>query len=269
MATIISELASNNTLHSFMSSPSEILIDKAKDIILNSQQLVAFSGAGLSAESGIATFRDHKTGALWDKYDPTQLASQEGFNQDRGLVIDWYNWRRKNIHAVAPNAAHQTLASTQTSINQGWTHVTQNVDNLLERAGLDADKVIHLHGTITRNHCNNDNCDFSEAVDLANPKALQLCPKCKQDYLRPSVVWFGEALPDQAWYQAQNACSNCDTLLVIGTSAQVYPAANLIPIAKQAGAKVIVVNTQSSGASNIANVELIGAAGEILPQLIE
>lgn len=252
-----------------MNLPTEDLINSARDIIKQSERIVAFSGAGLSAESGIATFRDHKTGALWDKYDPTQLASQEGFRHDRKLVIDWYNWRRQNIQAVKPNSAHQALAKTKTLQNQTWQHVTQNVDNLLERSGLDEEQVIHLHGTITRNHCNSGNCDFSEQVDLANPSPLSQCPQCNNDYLRPSVVWFGEALPDHAWGKAQDACSNCDTLVVIGTSAQVYPAANLIPIAKQAGAKIIVVNTQSSGASGIANIELIGAAGDILPQLID
>ena len=248
------------------SLPSQI--EQARTLIKQSKNITAFSGAGLSAESGIATFRDKDTGALWDKYDPTHLASQAGFQENQRLVIDWYNWRRQNIAKVTPNPAHEMLATTANDQQRCWYHVTQNVDNLLERAGVPEKEVIHLHGTITKNHCNSPNCNFQETVDLSQPPELQLCPQCQNDHMRPSVVWFGESLPDTAWNRAMEASAQCDLLLVIGTSAQVYPAANLIPTAKQAGAAIIVINTQPSGASAIADIELIGAAGEILPALL-
>jgi len=223
--------------------------------------MVSFSGAGLSAESGVPTFRDAATGGLWAKHDPMRLASPEGFRADPKLVIEWYAMRRRAVASAQPNPAHVALAQ-----RTDMTHVTQNVDDLLERAGAPPDDVIHLHGLIGRDHCMS-RCGFDEVVDMHDPPGLRDCPACGAP-VRPGVVWFGESLPPEAWMQAERAVQGCDLLLVIGTSAAVYPAAGLISVASHAGAKVIVINTQSSGASASADLELIGPAGEILPAIL-
>lgn len=233
---------------------------RGREILASATRIVSFSGAGLSAESGVATFRDAESGGLWTKHDPMRLASPEGFADDPNLVMDWYAQRRRSVAEAAPNPAHQALASQPDMI-----HVTQNVDDLLHRAGADGEQVIQLHGTIARDHCH-ARCGFEEAIDLANPPALRDCPNCGQP-LRPGVVWFGESLPMETWQRAEKACAECDVLLVIGTSAEVYPAAGLIGLAKSNEAGIIIINTQSSGASHLADVELIGKAGEIVPKL--
>jgi NAD-dependent deacetylase len=233
------------------------VIDTARRIIEQAQRVVSFSGAGLSAESGVGTFRD--ADGLWAKYDPTRLASPQGFAEDPELVISWYAERRRRMAAARPNPAHAALAARPDLV-----HVTQNVDDLLERAG--ARDVIHLHGTIGADRCHRS-CGHRETIDLAHPPPLRACPKCG-DRMRPAVVWFGEALPADAWVAAERACSASGVLLVIGTSAVVYPAAGLIGLARSAGSSVIIVNTEPSEASSLAEVELLGKAGEIVPKLL-
>jgi len=236
------------------------VIEQARRIIAQVSRVVSFSGAGLSAESGIPTFRDAQTGGLWEKHDPMRLASPQGFAADPQLVSEWYAHRRRAIAEAQPNGAHLALSRRSNMI-----HVTQNVDDLLHRAGTE--HVIQLHGTIAHDRCNGD-CGFREAVDMTDPPALRSCPQCG-DQLRPAVVWFGEALPSDAWEEAERVCSECEVLLVIGTSAAVYPAAGLIGLAKSAGAKIIIVNTQSSDASSLADVELLGKASEVVPALLD
>ena len=233
------------------------MIETARGIIKHAQRLVSFSGAGLSAESGVGTFRDPD--GLWARYDPTRLASPAGFAEDPELVISWYGDRRRRIARAAANPAHEALAARRDIV-----HVTQNVDNLLERAG--ARDVIHLHGTIAADRCH-ARCGHREAIDLADPPPLRPCPACG-DRLRPDVVWFGEPLPADAWAAAERACRECDALLVIGTSAVVYPAAGLIGLAESCGAGIVIVNKEPSGASELADVELLGQAGAIVPQLL-
>jgi len=238
----------------------EDLIQQATQKINKAHRPVSFSGAGLSAESGIATFRDKSDeDALWSKFDPMQLASQEGFAADPVMVIDWYNYRRKTLAAANPNDAHRKLAGLN-----GWIHITQNVDHLLEAAGADEESVLHLHGTLLEDHCNSG-CGHSERVNLESALPLRKC-QCGQ-YMRPSVVWFGESLPVHVMERALAATEKADLMLVVGTSAQVYPAAGLIDIAKSNGAEVIVVNTESSGVVEDGVIELVGPAGEILPLL--
>lgn len=234
------------------------MLDQAQEMLRSATRIVSFSGAGLSAESGIPTFRDAQTG-YWAKYDPTQLATPEGFERDPELVINWYNDRRRQMSEIKPNPAHVALAA-----HPEITHVTQNIDDLLHRAG--AMNIVQLHGTITSDRCHAV-CGYEEVVDLHNPPGLRDCPACGA-HLRPSVVWFGEMLPQRAWVEAEQACTNCEVLLVIGTSAEVYPAAGLIDFAHSAGAKIIVINTRPSAASGAADIELIGPAGKILPQVL-
>lgn len=235
-------------------------IESAIAKIKSAKRPVSFSGAGLSAESGIATFRDKSEHALWSKFDPAQLASQQGFSENPGRVIDWYNWRRKTAAEAEPNAAHKTLGA-----QSNWLHITQNVDQLLEAGGASENDVIHLHGTITRDHCNSP-CGYTELVDLANPKGLHNCPDCG-DYLRPSVVWFGEALPEAELLRAADAVQETDLMLVVGTSAAVMPAARLIDIARENGADIVIVNTEQTATAADSDIELIGKAGDLLVKL--
>ena len=249
------------------SVPNKSILNDARRLVAAAKRLVCFSGAGLSAESGVPTFRDAHSvsGALWSKYVPMTLASPEGFARDPHAVIEWYGWRRRTVAAAEPNAAHRALATAETRWRERFLNVTQNVDDLLHRAG--GENIVQLHGSMAVDHCHN-RCGWSERIDLANPPALRACPDCG-DRVRPGVVWFGESLPPQSWQAAENAVSQCDVLLVVGTSAVVYPAAGLISLAKSASAKIIVVNTQSSGATRLADVELLGPAAQLVPHLFE
>jgi NAD-dependent deacetylase len=188
-----------------------------------------------------------------------KLASPEGFRADPDLVIEWYNWRRRLVAAAAPNAAHRALAGPREIVN-----VTQNVDDLLDRAG--ARNIIRLHGTLTHDRCHR-RCGHRAVVDLADPPPRRACPQCGAP-LRPDVVWFGESLPAEAWVKAEEVCADCDLMLVVGTSAVVSPAAGLIGVAKSAGARIVVINTERGVASGLADVECIGPAGDLLPALL-
>jgi NAD-dependent deacetylase len=236
---------------------------EARKILSRSRTVAAFSGAGLSAESGLSTFRDPNPDSLWARFDPTELASVQGFEANPERVIDWYNWRRGMHTSVKPNAGHRALAS-QTRMIQ----ITQNVDHLLEQAGVLPEHVYHLHGSILHDRCHNPSCEYIEQVNLERPTTLSACPKCG-DRMRPAVVWFGESLPEQTWKRAQRLCMEIDCLLVIGTSATVYPAAGLIALAKQHGSRVIVVDPNLGVADSEANVYLAGLAGEVLPKMLD
>jgi len=232
------------------------LLNDAVAALQNASRPVSFSGAGLSAESGIPTFREAQTG-LWARYDPMTLASPGGFAADPELVISWYNGRRRAIAAAQPNPAHLAMAQRADIV-----HITQNVDDLLERAG--AGDIVHLHGSINRDRCS-AGCGHREAVDLAAPLPLRPCPQCGRP-MRPDVVWFGEQLPRIEWLRADELAAHADVFIVIGTSAQVYPAAGLITTARTAGAKIIVINIEPGVGPGI---RLTGPAGQIVPQLLE
>jgi NAD-dependent deacetylase len=234
----------------------------ARATLARSRRVAVFSGAGLSAESGIATFRGHADDALWSRYNPMELASPEGFAANPERVIAWYNWRRGKLAAARPNAAHVALAAQPRLVE-----ITQNVDDLLERAGVDEARIHHLHGTIGKDRCNAA-CGYEETVDLANPPPLRECPRCGA-YLRPGVVWFGEALPPRVWSEAQSVCAALDCMLVVGTTATVYPAAGLIEMVLAAGGAVISVNTEPTEPFGAQHLDLIGPAGQVLPVLLE
>lgn len=234
------------------------MIDEAARLLAAARRVVSFSGAGLSAESGLATFRGAREG-LWARYDPMTLASRQGFADDPRLVLDWYAWRRRAVAGAEPNAAHRALAA-----RPDFVHVTQNVDDLLERAGARA--VVHLHGRLGADRCHGG-CGWREPIDLADPPPRRACPGCGAP-VRPDVVWFGEPLPADAWSAAEQACASCQALLVIGTSAVVYPAAGLIELARSRGAAVVVVNTEPGAASRLADVEILGPAGEVVPAIL-
>ncbi|MDH4565689.1 NAD-dependent deacylase [Pseudomonas sp. BN414] len=226
----------------------------------NSRHLLIFTGAGVSAESGIPTFRDAQTG-LWAKYRPEELASPEGFQADPQTVWDWYAWRRERCLAVPPNPAHQAIAELQRRLPK-VTLITQNVDGLHQRAGSSAP--LELHGTIHRLKC------FKCQRDGGNwPEDVRRIPRCEcGGLLRPAVVWFGESLPEAVLEAAAEASQDADLFLSIGTSSLVYPAAELPFLAKRHGAYLVEINPQPTPLSARADLCLQGAAGEVMAALL-
>lgn len=173
----------------------------------------------------------------------------------------WYADRRRQMANASPNAAHLSLAARPDISN-----VTQNTDDLLTRAG--AVDLVQVHGDITRDRCH-AGCGYTEPVDMHDPAEHRMCPDCQRDGLRPDVIWFGEGLDMATWQRAETACVHCDTLLVVGTSAVVHPAAGLIEMAKAAGAAIVIVNPDRSAASPLADVELAASADDILPRILD
>lgn len=207
------------------------------------QHVVVFTGAGASAESGIPTFRDALTG-LWERFDPAQLATSEAFRADPALCWGWYEWRRQKVIQAQPNGAHLAIAELFNHVPK-LTVVTQNVDDLHERAG--SQDVIHLHGSLHSPRC--IDCGLAHTLPLSTdglPKDGSRIepPRCSAcgGYVRPGVVWFGEMLPEDAWNAALAAAEECDVFLSIGTSGIVYPAAELPLSALGRGATVIHIN---------------------------
>lgn len=216
-------------------------------------QITVITGAGMSAESGIPTFRDALTG-LWARFDPQHLATPEAFHEDPALVWGWYRWRAALVLRARPNAGHLGLAELEEA-GHDVTVVTQNVDDLHERAG--STRVLHLHGSLFASRCIKCGAapaaePLRENVDAVpaegSREAPPACTACG-GRLRPGVVWFGEGLPESAWLQAQDAVAACDLLLVIGTSNLVYPAAALPLAALEAGTPVLEINPQPTALS--------------------
>ena len=218
------------------------------------------TGAGISAESGIATYRG--PGGLWKKYRAEDLATIRAFERDPTLVWEWYDERRTAMAKADPNAGHLALADLEKR-EPGFTLITQNIDGLHDRAGNK--QILKVHGDIWVLRCLTCGQEgFDGRVPLPD-----LPPRCGcGGMLRPSVVWFGEALPQDVWMDAEDAVRSAEVLLVVGTSATVYPAAGLIDLAKRAGAKIIEVNLEETGYSWQVDFALRGKASEILPELL-
>ena len=233
-------------------------ISRAAEILSKARRVVAFTGAGVSAESGVATFRG--AGGLWEGRPVEEVASPEAFRADPLNVWRFYEERRRNVARVRPNPAHATLARWEERF-PSYTLATQNVDGLHQAAG--ARRVLELHGSLWRVRC--AACG-REREELLVPLP-QLPPHCAQcgGMERPAVVWFGEYLPVDVMTAAQAAAEACEVLVVVGTSAVVYPAAGLVSVAADAGAKVIEVNPQASALAHLADVTLRAPAGEALP----
>ena len=225
-------------------------------------RLVALTGAGVSQESGLRTFRDAQTG-LWAQYKPTELASPEAFQRDPKLVWDWYAWRREAVKGVRPNPGHYALVEIEKLVPQ-FTLITQNVDNLHRFAG--SRNVLELHGNIQRVRCA-DCYTFTEtwADDSESVPRCQVCG----GLLRPDVVWFGEALPRAQLEAAVIAARSCDVFLSIGTSGVVQPAASLAFAAHNRGATVVEINAEPTPLTPKADYVLQGKSGEILPDLVK
>ena len=218
------------------------------------------TGAGVSAESGVPTFRDAQQG-LWAKYDPLELATPEAFQRDPELVWRWYHWRRELVSQAEPNAGHRALSELQDLVPR-LTLVTQNVDGLHQRAG--SRDVIEFHGNLFATRCFSDH----RLIEYADNDTVPKCPDCGA-LARPGVVWFGEAIPETALDSSFAAAADCDVFLSIGTSSLVYPAAGLVAIAREASAATIEVNPNPTEQSDGFTASLRGNAGVILPKLLK
>ena len=264
-------------------------VERAAKLLATKQRICILTGAGISAESGIPTFRDKQTG-LWEHYRAEDLASPSAFARDPKLVWSWYQWRRQLVHDKEPNPAHRALAQWQrlsASVNQQITLITQNVDDLHEQANRleqTTDKVTHLHGHLWRNRCSHCDVVYESKTPMSNrdvesvdketrkpnyhfDESLLHCPHCGS-YIRPDIVWFGESLPVEAWQTAEEAAANCEVFISIGTSSLVYPAAGLAQLAKQNGAKIIEINPDPT-ANDIVDITVAENAGIVIPVLIE
>lgn len=244
--------------------------DKAmRDVLAGARHVVVFTGAGVSAESGIPTFRDALAG-LWERFDAEELATPEAFRRDPDLVWGWYEWRRMLVMRAQPNAAHRAIAELEGRVDR-FTLVTQNVDDLHDRAGSRAP--LRLHGSLFAPRC--FECDEPAPLAPGMPQepesgrrlAPPSCGRCGGK-VRPGVVWFGEALPEAAIARAFEAAESCDVLLSVGTSSLVHPAAQVPWIAKRAGARVIQVNPNATALDEIADLNLRLPAATALPTLV-
>ena len=223
--------------------------------------VAVLTGSGISAESGVPTFRDAQTG-LWARYDPMQLATAEAFGRDPGLVWEWYAWRRELVEKAMPNPGHEALADLERSVTS-FSLVTQNVDGLHRRAG--SRNVVELHCNIWRSKCSREGVVVEPRED--DTEVPPSCPRCGAP-LRPDVVWFGEALPADALGGAFEAAHSCDLFLSVGTSGLVQPAASLPFEALQAGAVVVEVNPEETPLTRHVQYTLRGSAGTVLPALV-
>lgn len=235
-------------------------MEQAREWLAQATSLAVLTGAGISAESGVPTFRG--AGGLWKDYKPEELANPEAFAKNPKLVWEWYNWRREIIAKAVPNGGHRAIVELEKR-KPRFTLITQSVDGLHDRAG--SGKILKLHGDIWRMRCTVCGANWPDRrVPL--PK---LPPHCQCGGLtRPNVIWFGEPLADGMMKEAEHATTFAQVLLVIGTSAAVLPAANLIPHARKAGAKVIEINTEETAASGSVDCVLRGPAGDLLPRLL-
>lgn len=232
------------------------------DQLRGARHIVVFTGAGVSAESGIPTFRDAQTG-LWANYSAEDLATPQAFRRDPVTVWKWYEWRRDLMREARPNPAHLAVAQLERLVEH-VTVITQNVDGLHRKAG--SSDVIELHGNIWDNFC----FDCRQAPASQPASASDGPPHCAHcnGLLRPGVVWFGESLPAQAWHRAEEVSETADVFFCIGTSSLVEPAASLPRYAKSCGCSVIQINPEITAHNGFAQHILRGKAGEILPQLL-
>jgi len=243
-------------VHDF-ESPAETV----RKWLANAASVAALTGAGISAESGIPTFRG--PGGLWRTYRAEDLATPQAFARDPHLSWEWYNWRRGIIATAEPNAGHVALAEVERRL-PSFTLLTQNVDGLHDRAG--SRRILKVHGDIWTLRCT----ACAREWRYERPSLPELPPKCECGGLaRPGVVWFGEGLPEDVWSAAVDAVRAAQVLLVIGTSALVYPAAGLVQLAQSAGAKVVEINVAETPVSAMVDLSWRASATTALPQLIQ
>ncbi|PKL78706.1 MAG: NAD-dependent protein deacylase [Ignavibacteriae bacterium HGW-Ignavibacteriae-4] len=242
-----------------MTTPESI--KKIVELLLVSNNITALTGAGVSAESGIATFRDPE--GLWAKFDPLELASIDGFMSNPERVWSWYQYRVNIVNNAKPNKGHYALAEFN-KLNMNFNLITQNVDGLHQRAG--SENVIELHGSIIRNKC--FSCNEIHEEEILSENLLNYCKYCN-GLIRPDVVWFGEMLPEREIDKAQKLASKTDLFFSIGTSAEVHPAAELPIISKREGAVLIEINPLKTQLSEFADIRIALPSGEAMPLIIE
>lgn len=230
----------------------------AADLLRTAERVTALTGAGISAESGVPTFRGPD--GLWRQFRAEDLATPQAFSRDPRLVWEWYDWRRRKIASVESNPGHMILAKWENVFPQ-FVLITQNVDGLHAKAG--SRNIVELHGNIWKTRCTRDDAvadNFETPLKTIPP----LCPSCGS-LLRPHIVWFGESLDSAVISRAFAASASCDVMLVIGTSAYVQPAASLPIQARESGAKIIEINPEATPLTASADISIRGKAGDILP----
>ena len=248
-----------------------LMLDTCARLLHDSKHPVALTGSGMSAESGIPTFRDSDT-SLWARWAPETLASPTGFRNDKALVWGWYTWRMANVTNASPNAGHLALAELE-RLRPDFAIVTQNVDDLHERAG--SQRIAHLHGGLFQHRCFACARPFEgyevPADAISNPSLRVMPPKCTYcgGYIRPGVVWFGEMIPAGEWKRAEAWIRDSDLVLVVGTSGVVQPAASLVTLARRFGVPIILIDPNETEHSQLADHHLRMAAGIALPALLE
>jgi NAD-dependent deacetylase len=249
-------------MHPPVDGDLQVALEQAVQLLRRAERLAVLTGAGISAESGLPTFRG--AGGLWEGQPVEKVATPEAFKREPRLVWSFYNARRAGVRAVRPNAGHEALVRFEERLgSEKFALITQNVDGLHRVAG--SRRVLELHGNLQRVRCTA--CGIIEDRGLEELPELPKCCQCGQ-LLRPDIVWFGEMLPEDVWSEAQEVVRACQCLMVVGTSANVYPAAGLVLDARYAGASVIEVNLEKTPASHHADVSLLGPSGQVLPSLI-
>ncbi len=246
----------------FLIMASLKISDDLLETIANSKNVAALTGAGVSAESGVPTFRGEE--GLWRNFRAEELATPEAFERDPKLVWEWYDWRRSLIAPLKPNPGHLSLAKFEKRFGQ-FTLITQNVDGLHRLAGS-ADPV-EMHGNIWFTRCTGEGT-VRENRETPLPQIPPLCPECGA-MVRPHIVWFGESLEPAVLARAYKAAEEAEVFFVIGTAAVVQPAASLADIAKNSGAIVVEINPESTPITDIVDISLKGPSGEILPKLLK
>ena len=236
------------------------LSDEIINALRKARSVVVLTGAGVSAESGVPTFRGQE--GLWRNYNPQELATPEAFNKDPTLVWEWYDWRRGLIAPLEPNPAHLAIAELERR-SPSFLLITQNIDGLHKKGG--SKQMLELHGNIWNVRCVAEgNVTENHDVPLQNIPPMCSCGAM----LRPHIVWFGESLDPHILHQSLQAIEACDFLIVAGTSAVVQPSASFPIMARERGATVLEVNMEPTPISSVVNSSLFGKAGELLPQLV-
>jgi NAD-dependent deacetylase len=234
---------------------------RLRAVLGRAERVVAFTGAGISAESGVPTFRG--ADGIWKKMRPEELASMNGFMKNPALVWEWYAHRKQIIGTVKPNAGHAALARME-KVFPHVAVITQNIDNLHRRAG--SSTVLELHGNIERNYCMHCGRSYAD-IEVPLKDGIPTCTQCA-GLIRPDVVWFGEVLPEEEWENSVRASGSADLFLSVGTSAVVYPAASLPLVAKQGGAFLVEVNPEPTPLTEQVDEFLQGPAGVVIPELL-
>ena len=241
---------------------SDLAFQKAVESLASARRVAVFSGAGISAESGVPTFRS--AGGLWERHRLEEVATLDAFQRNPEFVWEFYEARRQAVHEALPNPGHFAIAR-MADLFEEMTTITQNVDGLHQRAG--SRNVLELHGSLWRARCA-ANC--GGVVDPFPFPVASFPPRCAcGNLLRPGVVWFGEVLPEDVWQDAMDASSRSDVVLVVGTSGAVWPAAGIPIAARREGATVIEVNPEASELTPQLDLSLRGLSGEILPRLLD